>query len=75
MGTSSSAERILRARCTSVGRSSVSRFTRWLETLDGDATFRTIVRVAVPAYPRASVSLRNRVGVVPSTSSRREDPR
>ncbi len=68
IGTSSSAERILRVRCTSVGRSSVSRFTRWLETLDGGATFCTIVRLSVSAYPRASVSLCNRVGIVPLTS-------
>lgn len=44
IGTSSSAARILRLRCTSVERSSVSRFTSWLETLAGAATLATVVR-------------------------------
>lgn len=37
IGMSSSTERILRVRCTSVGRSSVSRFIGWLGRPAGDA--------------------------------------
>ncbi len=65
IGTSSSAERTLSVRCKSVARSSVSRFTPSVGTLDGGATLHyrsRLIRVNVSTCFCVSVC---RVGAVP----------